>query len=345
MHNKRKKLIIAVPLFLLFFSGIVYFGFITFIKPAPNTPVLQTALNNKLPEPKQPPKDLNKLELYMQAEKDSINRSELKAKDPYSPKSLPRSNTEADERKVNSRLDQLYAELNKATEPPKKQKEQKEIKEQKETKPVFIEPSLSQHPLNNPPPDPDMQQLSSMLDKLIEIQHPAKAKTKQVDSFSVVKTADNKTILAVVHQDQVVTNGATLKLRLLQDIFINGVRIPRGNFLYGICQLNSERLTVQLTNATFNNQVYPLQLHVYDIDGIEGIYMPGAINRDAAKDGADNALQSIQLSNMDPSLAAQVASAGIQTAKSLLSKKVKLVRVTAKAGHRVLLQNPFATTQ
>jgi hypothetical protein len=42
---------------------------------------------------------------------------------------------------------------------------------------------------------------------------------------------------------------------------------------------------------------------------------------------------------MDPSLGAQAASAGIQAAKTLISKKVKLVKVTVKAGYQVLLRD------
>jgi len=45
------------------------------------------------------------------------------------------------------------------------------------------------------------------------------------------------------------------------------------------------------------------------------------------------------ITTLDPSLGAQAAAAGIQTAKTLLSKKVKAVIVTVRAGHRVLLQS------
>jgi len=38
-------------------------------------------------------------------------------------------------------------------------------------------------------------------------------------------------------------------------------------------------------------------------------------------------------------LGAQAASAGIETARDLISKKVKLVKVTVKAGYQVLLRD------
>ncbi len=101
-------------------------------------------------------------------------------------------------------------------------------------------------------------------------------------------------------------------------------------------------MIVQLTTIAYNNKVLPFPLTVYDMDGIEGIYMPGAVTRETGKEGADNALQSLQLSSMDAGIAAQAANAGLQTAKTLFSRKLRTVRVTAKAGHRVFLQKSSA---
>ena len=80
-----------------------------------------------------------------------------------------------------------------------------------------------------------------------------------------------------------------------------------------------------------------------DLDGIAGIYIPGAITRDVAKQSTDQAIQSIRLASLDPSVGAQAASAGIQAAKSLIGRKVKLVKVTVKAGYRVLLRDNKAS--
>ena len=47
----------------------------------------------------------------------------------------------------------------------------------------------------------------------------------------------------------------------------------------------------------------------------------------------------MQLMSLDPSLGAQAASAGLEAMKGFASKKVKLVRVTVKAGYPVLLMD------
>ncbi len=146
-------------------------------------------------------------------------------------------------------------------------------------------------------------------------------------------------IQAVIHETQTIVDGSTVKLRLLNDVFINSIHIPKDNFLFGVASLNGERLTIKINSIRFNNALFPIELSVYDMDGLDGIYIPGAITRDVAKQSADRSMQTIGLNSLDASWGAQAASAGIEAAKTLLSRKVKLIKVTVKAGYKVLLHD------
>lgn len=223
--------------------------------------------------------------------------------------------------------------------------------------------------------DPEMQQINGVLDKILEIQHPdRKVKEKSIQQkekvFSVhggmgndiislltdtikkpksnngfydigkVKELDHEqAIEAVVHQEQTVVSGSTVKLRLADNIYINGILVPKGNFVYGTASLENERLAVTINAIRYQSYLLPVSLAVYDLDGIAGIHIPGAISRDVAKQSAEQGLQNIDITTLDPSLAAQAANTGIQAAKSLLTKKIKLVKVTLKAGYKILLNN------
>lgn len=146
-------------------------------------------------------------------------------------------------------------------------------------------------------------------------------------------------IEAVIHETQTLVNGSTVKLRLVNDIYINGVLIPKNNFVYGTAQLTGERLGIKINSIRYGSSLFPVQLQVYDLDGMDGIYIPGAISRDVAKESADRSLQGIGYTSLDPSIGAQAASAGIEAAKTLFSKKVKLIKVSVKAGYKVFLQD------
>lgn len=152
-------------------------------------------------------------------------------------------------------------------------------------------------------------------------------------------TADEKhnSIEAVIHENQTIVNGSTVKLRLCNDIIINGIEIPKNTFLFGIASLKGERLEIKISNIRYLYSIFPVELSVYDMDGINGIYIPGAISRDVAKTSADRSLQTLGLTGLDDSWGAQAAGMGIEAAKSFMSKKVKLIKVIVKAGYQILL--------
>ncbi len=152
-----------------------------------------------------------------------------------------------------------------------------------------------------------------------------------VDHANVIK--------AVINESQTVLSGSTVKLELESEIFVNGLLIPKRRFLYGVCDLDGDRLRIVIKSIRYNQNILPVSLSVFDLDGQEGINIPGALTRDVAKQSTDQAIQSIRLSSLDPSIGAQAASAGIQAAKTLISRKTKLVKLTIPGPYRVLLKD------
>jgi len=150
------------------------------------------------------------------------------------------------------------------------------------------------------------------------------------------------TIPAVIHETQTLVSGSVIKLRLTAPVWISGVLVPKNNFLFGVAALSGERLGIKINSIRYHHSLFPVSLSVYDLDGLEGIEIPGAISRDVAKESTASAIQNIGLASLDPSIGAQAASAGIEAAKTLLSKKVKIVRVSVKAGYQVLLKDEKA---
>jgi conjugative transposon TraM protein len=227
--------------------------------------------------------------------------------------------------------------------------------------------------------DHEIKQLGNTLDKILDIQHPQRVKdrlkekslqqkeivfavatTPQENNISLLDTskkrlnnnigffgldenqlanADDNAIEAVVHANQVLVNGAIIKLRLTTNIYVNGVLVPKGSFVFGQAALNNERLNIEVETIRSGNSLFPVKLDLYDMDGMAGIYIPGTITRDVAKQSADNGLQLMELTSVDPSLKMQAAAAGINTAKNLISRRVKQVKVLVKAGYKVLLKN------
>lgn len=225
--------------------------------------------------------------------------------------------------------------------------------------------------------DSEMNKIDAVMDKILDIQHPDRVKERIKEksvlnkekvypvtaspfrsSVSLLDTGGKRmhssnqfygiekmaegdesfSVEAVVHQSQTLVDGAVTKLRLASDVFVNGSLVPKGTFVYGIANLNGERLEVEIPSIRSGSSLFPVGLQVYDMDGLAGIYIPGAITREVAKGSLDNAAQMLEVTSLDPSLKAQATNAGISAAKTLLSKKAKLINVVVKAGYKVLLK-------
>ncbi len=212
--------------------------------------------------------------------------------------------------------------------------------------------------------DPEMKQLEGTLDKILDIQHPERVKNRSIKNkgvaYSVTTTSGKDTIVngffsysdpsemepveqnaieAIVASTQTIVNGSVVKFRLLSEVYINGMLIPKDNLISGIATLEGERLQVEINSIRAAKSIYGVKLSVFDMDGLPGIYIPGAINREVAKESLNNSLTLADMTSVDPSFKAQAATTGIGAIKSLVGKKAKLVRVQLKAGYKVLLNN------
>ncbi|WP_188930157.1 conjugative transposon protein TraM [Puia dinghuensis] len=156
---------------------------------------------------------------------------------------------------------------------------------------------------------------------------------------SSAASTSSPAIQAVVHTDQLIQTGSTVKLRLLQPIYVGGQKIPANTFIYGPASITGERVSIELTNAIYDGRIYPISLKVYDgVDGLEGLYVPGMITRDIVKQNMSQGVSGVSIGTLDPSLGAQAAAAGIQTARNLLSRKISIVKATLKADHLAILK-------
>jgi hypothetical protein len=202
--------------------------------------------------------------------------------------------------------------------------------------------AVSQTPADNPVSTLEGQQAPDSLTDNQVSQLPF----QQNGFFSLdqdVTASSQNALSAVVHEDQQLVTGSTVKLRLTGDVYVGGVLIPKDSFVFGSAQLNGERLMVEITSIRHQNSLLPVKLSVYDLDGIAGIHIPDAISRNVVKQSLSQDVQGLNIGSIDPSLGAQVASAGIQTAKTFLGRKTRLVQVSVKAGYQVLLRDGNAT--
>lgn len=329
--------------------------------------------NTDLPDAKFNQEEKNdKFSIYQTSARESANTDEESG---FKGLAFPEDADAVDpnEQKINEKLAQITTELNRTTPSSGDSYSTARVAAYQQSSNMGADVNRLENLMNSlqggNEDDKEMAQLNSILEKVLEIQNPSRAREKQkeksierstgVFSVHVANGQDEKQSLyaltrnidsryaentgnaieATIHQDQEIVAGSVIKLRLLDSIYVRGTLIPRNEFVYGIASIDDERLKIDIPTLRYKNSILPVSLSAFDLDGLEGLYIPGAITRDASKKGVEDAVQSLQIMTMDPSVSAQVAGAGVQAAKGLFSRKVKQVRVKLKAGYQLFLRD------
>ena len=153
------------------------------------------------------------------------------------------------------------------------------------------------------------------------------------------------TIAACVHGTQTVSDGQVLRIRLLEPMAVDDRLIPQGMVLTGGTRIQGERMDILVETVEYKGTLFPVELEVYDADGQRGILVPNSMEYDAAREIAAGMGTSMGSSiNISTDAGAQIASdvgkGVIQGVSQYVEKKMRAVKITLKAGHRLLLHSP-----
>ena len=145
-------------------------------------------------------------------------------------------------------------------------------------------------------------------------------------------------IAAEIYETTTVLDGNRVKLRLLEDTYLNGEKIKRNTFIYGTCKIKNERLHISITQMPTHETFVPVKLSIHDLDGIEGLYVPDNVTRKVYQEvGAGTNTSSLMGVSTDPLAYAGIRAAD-RTAQTLL-KRIRLKKVTVKKNTLVYLIN------
>lgn len=163
---------------------------------------------------------------------------------------------------------------------------------------------------------------------------------------AVGETADGhtrNTIRACVHGDQTVRSGQSVRLRLLEPMRVGRYVLPRNSLLTGEGRIQGERLGIGIMQVEHDGIIIPVELAVYDNDGQEGVFIPGSMEADAAREVAANLGQnlgtSISITNQSAGdqLLSELGRGAIQGVSQYISRKMREEKVHLKSGYTLML--------
>lgn len=154
--------------------------------------------------------------------------------------------------------------------------------------------------------------------------------------------ADIPSVRACIARAQVVRAGSTVCLRLLENVRIGEAVIPRNTPLYGTASFGGDRLQIVVSSVEYGGRIFAVEAAAYDTDGQRGLNVPNSRERTALKEALASAGQTAGTSvNITRSAGQQVLSelarGGLQASSRYVAEKLREVKVTLKADHRILL--------
>ena len=168
------------------------------------------------------------------------------------------------------------------------------------------------------------------------------------DYFNTISAneQERKLIQAIVDEEVKAVDGSRVRLRLLDDIDIGERTIRKGNYLY--CTMSGfgqQRVKGHVTSVLVNDELVKINLSIYDMDGLEGLYVPRSSFRETTKDISSGALdQGMSFNNetSDNSFSRwgmQAIQNAYQKTTNAISKNIRKNKVKIKYGTHVYLIN------
>ena len=125
-----------------------------------------------------------------------------------------------------------------------------------------------------------------------------KAAGNSDDFNTVTPEKDSEFIKVVIDEGLTGYAGSRIRLRLLDDMQAGPYLIKKNTYLYALISgFNGQRVTLSVKSIVYQDKILPVKLEVYDLDGLEGLYVPESAFRDFTKDLGTNTVQGVTIDN------------------------------------------------
>ena len=153
-------------------------------------------------------------------------------------------------------------------------------------------------------------------------------------------------IKAIIDEDVKAVDGSRVRLRLLDEVKINGVVLAKGSYMYATMGgFGQQRVKGTVKSLMVDDELLKVSLTLYDTDGMEGLYVPNSSFRETTKDIASGAMGS-NMSINNGSYGNNFAQWGMQAIQNAyqqttgaISKAIRKNKVKLKYGTFVYLVN------
>lgn len=146
---------------------------------------------------------------------------------------------------------------------------------------------------------------------------------------TVRRKEDQSFVKAIIDENVQGYAGSRIRLRLLEDINVGGHLVKKGTYLYAqITSFSEQRVGLSIVSIIKENKIFPVKLEVYDLDGLQGLYVPASEFREFSKQLGNRSMQGFNMQS-DPE----------NTSQFIMSSMQKVFTSTSSAIANIIRKN------
>lgn len=164
---------------------------------------------------------------------------------------------------------------------------------------------------------------------------------------TVTLKKEDSYIKAILDEDLKAVKGSRIRIRIIEDIYVGEHLLKKGSYLFAhVSSFSEQRIYITVQSILLQDQIIPVELLIYDNDGLEGLYVPASRFREFTKNlGGDVAGgTNFSIGNNNPGNLSELfyglSEKGIQTTTRAAANPSRKNRAKLKYGSIIYLVNP-----
>ncbi|MRI64232.1 conjugative transposon protein TraM [Ornithobacterium rhinotracheale] len=154
------------------------------------------------------------------------------------------------------------------------------------------------------------------------------------------KEKNDDFIKAVIDENVKGYLGSRIRIRLLEDVYVGKYKIDKGTILYGqISGFSLQRVNLNIVSILHKGEILPVNLSIYDVDGMKGLYVPASAFREMTRELGSNAVQGTNLERGSEDFFTSFASKIFQSTSQTIANLVRKNKAKLKYNSYLLLIN------
>lgn len=162
--------------------------------------------------------------------------------------------------------------------------------------------------------------------------------SKSTEFNSIFRQRENNFIKAVIDENIKGFAGSRIRIRLLEDVYVRNAKISKGTPLYALISgFSLQRVNLNIVSVMHQNEILPISLNIYDVDGMEGLYVPSSAFREMTRSMGENIVQGQNLSSGSADFFTTTLSSVYQSTSKTISDVIRKNKAKIKYNSFVYL--------